>query len=127
MRVLMLGSSLINMNRYRYTLCCSLLLGDDIEIETTAEGASRMFSVEKGPELLILEGDKSEPAVSRFLEWLCTLPLARTNNIQVLVMKKNPENADEHFYRSFPFKCRVITKPINVREIREVILPFINN
>ncbi len=127
MRVLMLGSSLINMNRYRYTLCRSLLLGDDIEIETTAEGASRMFVDERGPELLILEGDKSEPAVSRFLEWLGTLPASRLNHIQVLVMKKNPENADESYYHSFPFKCKLITKPLNVREVREVILPFINN
>jgi hypothetical protein len=124
---LLLGSSAVHLNQYRYALCRSLLLGEDIEIETTAEGATRIFSEGPEPGVLILEGDRSEPAVSRFLAWLGTLPENKLKNIQVLVMKKNPEDSDERSWYSWPFPCRIIRKPLNVREVRDVLTPFTNN
>lgn len=121
MRILMLGSDEIRLNEYRYDLCRSLLFGEEIEVETTSEGAARTLVGTRRPDLVILDGNANSVAVNHFLRWLKGLPYRKTVGLKVVLMKKQCKECDtEKAVHSLPVYKRIISSPLNVRELKMV-------
>ena len=124
----MLGSSELKLNAYRYDLCRSLLFGEDIEVETTGEGAVRTFVGGRRPDLVILDGEPQSAAVLNFLSWLKTLPYSKTLGLKVVLMKKSihPSRTEKGVH-GLSCEKSIISRPLNVRELKEVIYNFRDN
>ncbi len=128
MKILMLGSSEIKLNAYRYDLCRSLLFGEDIEVETTREGAVRTFVGGQRPDLVILDGELHSVAVTNFISWLKNLPFSKTVGLKVVLMKKGTKPSQtEREVHALSCKKSIFSPPINARELKEFTYNFHDN
>ncbi|MCC7301879.1 MAG: hypothetical protein IT233_04475 [Bacteroidia bacterium] len=125
MKILMLGSDEIRLNEYRYDICRSLLFGDDIEVETTREGAVRNFIGSHRPDLVILDANTRSASVMHFLEWLKNLPFRKTLGLKVVILKKgNTPSRAEMEVEELPLFKGSISHPLNVRELKSLTYNF---
>lgn len=125
MRILMLGSDEIRLNEYRYDICRSLLFGEDVEVETTSEGAARYIVGHRRPDLVILDANANSASVMSFIHWLRNLPYRKTVGMKVVLMKKHCKDCEtERAVHSLPVYKRIISSPLNVRELKGAIYNY---